>query len=284
MTKVQIIANPAAGNHDPKIVAALSDAFVAQGAEALITPAGPGLPIVLSDAVDIVCVVGGDGSVRHGAQAIVESKRDIALSAWPGGTINLFQREVAKAKTPEGFARETLTRAYATAHYAAVAGETLFLGCLSIGPDAHAVAAVSLRLKRLIGRMAYGVALAKLLVRWPRPKLRLRIGEVSHDCEAIYIANGTYFAGPWSFAPAARRTEPCFHIVALRNAGRVSFLAFMMRVMFSRTMEGHSNYIVAAAGSCHIGSDAPCPVQIDGDVEGRLPMTVAIVHPPLAIV
>jgi diacylglycerol kinase (ATP) len=284
MTKVQIIANPAAGNHDPKIIAALSEAFTAHGAESVMTEAGPGVPIVIERDTDIVCVVGGDGSVRHAAKAIYDGKRQLSLAAWPGGTINLFQREVAKAKTPFGFANETLSGTHRTTHYGVYAGTSFFLGCLSIGPDAHAVAGVSLSLKRTIGRLAYAVSLIQQLWHWPRPALRLKIDAVTHQCEAVYIANGTYFAGPWSFAPTARRTEPHFHIVALRKAGRLAYLGFMLRVMLGRAMVQHPNYIVAEASACHIDAAAPCPVQIDGDIEGSLPMAVAIARPPLSIV
>jgi diacylglycerol kinase (ATP) len=253
-------------------------------AEPVTTEAGPDRPIALEPGADIVCVVGGDGSVRHAAKAIYDSKRRLSLAAWPGGTINLFQREVAKAKTPFGFANETLSGTHRTTHYGVYAGNSFFLGCLSIGPDAHAVAGVSLPLKRALGRLAYGVALTKLLWHWPRSELRLKIDAVTHHCEAIYIANGTYFAGPWSFAPTARRTEPRFHIVALRKADRTRYLGFMLRVMLGRSMKDHPNYIVAEASACHIDADAPCPVQIDGDIEGSLPMTVAIATPPLSIV
>ncbi len=283
MTLVQIISNPAAGNHNANVVTALSQAFANNGAQTVSTIAGPDNPVALDDHADVICVIGGDGSIRHVAKAVSDSRRPVALAAWPGGTINLFQREVAKAKTPEAFARETLTATHAATHFGAYAGESFFLGCLSIGPDSHAVAHVSLRLKKTLGRFAYGVALMKLLRHWPRSAMRLTIDGTVHNCEAVYIANGTYFAGPWSFAPAARRTEPHFHIVALKRAGRMNYLSFMMRVVLGRPMTG-KNYIVAKTAYCHIDAEAPCPVQIDGDVEGNLPMTVRISERPLAIV
>ena len=101
-------------------------------------------------AADLVCICGGDGT----AQLVIAEQPDSAalpaLAIYPTGTINLLARELDYPADPRRFAarieqgREPLPVSLAT-----VNGRT-FLCCLSVGADAHAVAALSEPLKARI--------------------------------------------------------------------------------------------------------------------------------------
>jgi diacylglycerol kinase (ATP) len=272
---VQIATNPDAGNYKPKLIEALRAAFAAEGATTSLTYVGPGRQLILDEETEILCVAGGDGTFRHAAKTILDCGRAVALAPYPMGTINLFHRERGYPKGPADFAKTVLSGARMDQHFPVVINDSLFLGCASIGPDALAVSRVSPPLKRVIGRAAYGVALAQQLVRWPRPRLTLIADGKRHACEAIYIAKGTYFAGPWTFAPNAVRTHPKLHVVALKSASRRRFIRFIRNVMKGRPLEDRDNLIVLTCTSLAVESDAPWPVQADGDDLGVLPITIA---------
>ncbi len=273
---VQIATNPDAGSYSAKTIKKLRQAFEHQGATTSLTFVGPGKQLLIEDGIALLCVAGGDGTIRHAAAAVRESTSTVRLVPYPLGTVNLFQRDTGYPKEMEAFTRAALSGTSSEDHFPATANGSTFLGCASVGPDAHAVAGVSTRLKSVVGRGAYGVAMMKLLFRWPRPKLTITADGKRHVVEAVYIANGAHFAGPWSFAPNADRRQAKLHIVALKQASRRKFWRFMRNVMRGRPLDDRDNLVCLTCTSLSIEGDDAWPVQLDGDDGGTLPVTVNI--------
>jgi diacylglycerol kinase family enzyme len=274
--RIQIIANRSAGRAREDRIAGVCDGFIRQGAEVVLTECGPDQPIVIAEGVSHVCVVGGDGTVRHVAAALATAGRDLPLSIYPGGTINLAHRELRSPVHPGRYAAYALGGENLRRHHAIRVGDALCLSCASVGPDSHAVATVSPRLKRRIGRLAYLVAFLRILVDWPRTSIRLHWEGGELACEAFYVAKGRFFAGPWSFAPEADRTRPVMHVVALRSATRRNVARFAWAVARGRCPAAAANLVAFSCTSLSAEADAALPVQVDGDPAATLPVRMAI--------
>ncbi len=281
---VQIVANPDAGSYKPAKIQALRDAFDRAGASTTVSFTGPGRQLLIENSASLLCVAGGDGTIRHAAATLLQSAHKPPIAAYPMGTINLLQRETGAHADPDRFVAAALSDTAPAVHYPVSLGETLFLGCASVGPDAIAVARVSGRLKRSMGRYAYGVALMRLLLHWPRQKLVIIADGKRHECAAVYVAKGQYFAGPWGFAPQARRTIPKLQVVALRDAGPRKFIQFIRNVTRGRPLDARDNLITLTCTSLKIESDEPWPIQADGDDVGTLPIRMAIHGDTLRII
>jgi diacylglycerol kinase (ATP) len=273
---VQIVANPDAGNYKPIKIQALRDAFGRAGATTTVSFTGPGRQLLIESATSLLCVAGGDGTIRHAAASLLQSAHRPPIAAYPMGTINLLQREMGAHADPDRFVAAALSGTAPSVHHPVLLGDTLFLGCASVGPDALAVSRVSDGLKRAIGRYAYGAELMRMLLRWPSQRLFIIADGKRHACAAVYVAKGQYFAGPWSFAPQARRTVPKLHVVALRDAGPRKFIQFIRNVTRGRPFDARDNLITLTCSSLEIESDEPWPVQADGDDVGTLPVRMAI--------
>ena len=126
--------------------------------------------------------------------------------------------------------------------------------------------------------------MAKLLWRWPRPQLTLRAEGQTISCEALYIAMGHYFAGPWTFAPDATRTVPDLHIVALKKARRRDFLSFMLAMVRGKSGQPHPNRMLVQTTSCTITGPDGCPVQIDGDEGLTVPLQLEVAADAVRVV
>jgi diacylglycerol kinase family enzyme len=102
---------------------------------------------------------------------------------------------------------------------------------------------------------------------------------VVHDgrevlCEAVYVAKGRLFAGPWSFAPDAALGDPLFHVVTLGRATRLLYARFLGRLVAGKsvaTLPGATYFTCAAL---RIEGDAP--LEADGDIVARLPVDIRI--------
>ena len=277
---VQLFSNPRAGTYRARRVRALVRALEAQGATVDNVESRDEPPRIRPDATH-VCVAAGDGTVRHVAGAVAKSGQAVALSIFPAGTINLLAREAGYPRRAADFARLVLASEPRRQHYPVSLGDGYFFACAGVGPDSLAVARVSSKLKRVVGRFAYGAAFLALLVEWPRHPILLTCGEGDIECEAFYVAKGRYHAGPWSFAPNARLDEPLLHVVALRTARRRDYARFVWTLLRGRDVAALPTVAILTCTSLRATAQAPLPVQADGDVVGELPATMTVGEAPL---
>lgn len=277
---VQLFYNPGCGGYSSARIDRLAAALVEQGAQVLRTPSSDRVPQLAADATH-VCIAGGDGTIRHVAQMLARQGSDLPVGIYPAGTVNLLARERGGSLAPRALARRLLHEPQPCAHYLADMGDHMFLACASVGPDARAVARVSCALKRRIGRAAYAIAMFGLLWRWPRATLRLQADGVALECEAVYIAKGRFFAGPWSFAPAARVSDGLLHVLALKRARRRDFAVLAMDLVLGRDPSARKNATAFTCTRLDIDCDEPLPLQADGDIVGHCPMRLAIHGQPL---
>jgi len=269
---VQLFVNPHAGSWRRKRIAALKAAFESVGAKVIMTPSVRGR-LDVADGVDHVCAVGGDGTVRYVAEAVSRAGLALPMSVYPLGTVNLLARECGYSPDAEVFVRRALSIPAQRRHYTGLIGETLILNCVSVGPDSMAVAILSSRLKRLIGRAAYGVAFCRIFADGPRQRLRIVSGGGEIACEAVYVAKGRFFAGDWSFAPEAAVDEPLFHVVALRHATRLAVLRFGWALLRERIPKDAIRFTCSELA---IYGDNDNPVQADGDIVAHLPVHIGL--------
>jgi diacylglycerol kinase family enzyme len=277
---VQLFSNPSSGGYRARRLRALVCALEARGATVHHSQSREGLPVIRDDATH-VCVAAGDGTVRHVAGAVARSGRPLALSIYPAGTINLLAREAGYPRRADEFARLVLEAEPQRRHYGVALDDGYFFACAGVGPDSHAVAGASPHVKRVIGRLAYALAFLALLPRWPRHSIALECDGRAFMCEAFYVAKGRYYAGSWSFAPAARLDEPLMHVVALRTARRRDYLRFVLALLGGDDVARLANVEMMTCTSLRATADGPLPIQADGDVVGTLPATMALSEEPL---
>ena len=277
---VQLFYNPASGSFAPARIARLERAFTASGARVLKSPSVSEPPVIAREATH-ACIAGGDGTVRHVAMAMARCGRMLPAAIWPAGTVNLLAREGPDCASPERLAAELLGTSERREHWPVQLGETMFLACASVGPDARAVAGVSGALKRRIGRLAYVVSFLALLRRWPRDVLTLKADGRTLTCEAVFVAKGRHYAGPWSFAPRASVSDGLLHVIALHTARRRDFARFMLDLALGRDPARRGGVTALVTRRLSIDSAHDLPVQADGDVVARLPVRLAVAEAPL---
>ena len=165
MPALDLVYNPVSGSFSDDHLEALRDALIEAGFR--VTP----MPTTaagarLSGEADLVCVHGGDGTLRDTVQALGEWAGSMPICVAPSGTINLVARELGYPRSPPRFA-EAVRAAWDRGPESWVQsplyrlGDMPIVSCVSIGPDSHAVARVDSGLKQRIGRYAYVVALAQ---------------------------------------------------------------------------------------------------------------------------
>ncbi len=241
---VQLIHNPASGTHHELRLGMLAQAFEACGAQVITGTTTIDNRMKLAKHSDLICVSGGDGTLRLVIAAMQKSGTKTPLCIFPAGTVNLIAREIGYASEPEQFASQVM-RGYLAGAQARLTEPVVtsnhgpFVACLSAGPDGVAVANHSPPLKRKIGRAAYAWSFAKLFFNWPQHEFTLDVAATDGSktgltCGAFYVAKGRYFAGPWALTPKAGLGEDHFHLITLSRANRGNFIRFMLSLARGR--------------------------------------------------
>jgi diacylglycerol kinase (ATP) len=233
--KLDIVYNPVAGSFRPGRLGALVRAFEARGCDVRTVATEAGGVAIPSDA-ELVCVNGGDGTLRDTVQALGARAGEVPLCIAPAGTINLVARELGYVRNPERFAQQ-VCEAWGRGSDTWVRAPLYRLGvlpvvsCLSIGPDSHAVARVSGALKRRIGRLAYVVAMLEVLRWWPRETMAVT-GELADgtpfafEAGAVIVSHGALFAGPFRLSPNAALAADSVELIVLKRPSRRGLMAF----------------------------------------------------------
>ncbi len=271
--KLDIVYNPVAGGFRRRRLEALVRAFERRGTHVTALPTTRE-GVQLSGDADLVCVHGGDGTLRDTVQALGERAGEAPLCIAPAGTINLVARELGYARDRERLAAQVCAawergpESWVRAPLYML-GEMPVVACLSIGPDSHAVARVSGALKRRIGRFAYVFALLQVMRDWPRETMTIT-GELADgtpfECEAaaVIVSHGALFAGPFRLSPSASLTADAVELIVLERPTRRRIAAFTAAAFGGWPLDklGLATFRTAR----RIAFDrCVSPVQVDGD-------------------
>ncbi len=273
---VTIAYNAKSGRHSQKRLDTLRASFAKAGYDTELADSYSANLIPLAARSAQLCVVGGDGTLRDVIARMIGHNNIPPISIFPAGTINLVAREVRHPARIGKFVNRVInnTSEFRTHYHGELNGHPMLV-CASVGPDSLAVAAVSEPLKRRIGRFAYAAALAKVMLRWPCHTLTVLADGNAHQCEAVFVLKGRYFAGPWKISRDADLTQPKFQLLLLPRANRRDYVRLMISAM-GVPGTASKGWLRLTVQTVEISAAHPLPVQVDGDIVAALPVKILI--------
>jgi diacylglycerol kinase (ATP) len=276
--RIVLAYNPVSGNFRAKSMARLRNALERAGHDVSCQNSRE-FRFDSEPKVDLVCAYGGDGTARTVVGINGPSAAQAPYCVFPSGTINLLAREAGYPCEPRDFARLIDQRAPAPCHFGLIDDEA-FLCCASVGPDAVAVAGVSPWLKRRIGRLAYGVAAVGQIWRWPRQNFTVTVDGQTYTGEAVFVCKGRYYAGPWVIDDKAALANDSFRVLVMPRARRRDMVQWALAAILHPAL-GSKTWHRMPGREIRIESDAPAPIQADGDIVAQTPATLSISPFPL---
>jgi diacylglycerol kinase family enzyme len=243
---------------------------------------------------DVVASLGGDGTVRAVASALVGT--DVALGLLPGGTGNLFARnldlpvdnlddalEVALTGQNKRVDVGRLTVDASGEHERPE--QHIFLVMAGLGFDAAIMADAPEGLKARVGPAAYVVSGAKNL-RGPQFRVRVQFDdqeEISRRTRTVVIGNCGKLLGGLVLMPQAEVDDGRLDTVILSPTGIVGWAAVAARLA-SQRRKGHERVDHHTSIGLKVRADRPQEVQIDGDTIGKARAIAAEVVPGALVV
>lgn len=293
--RITIIFNPVAGRRHRGFLEDVTDRLAARGWAIELKATGKrgdaerfartiaALPKV--ERPDLLAIAGGDGTIGEAINGFVSALdvESLPVGIIPMGTANVLAAEIGLDVAAEAIAA-TLDARQARPIYVGLANGRAFALMAGAGFDAHVVANVDDSLKRRIGKPAYVWQALRQMLRFPFPTYRVSIdGGPPIDAASVIVTKGRYYGGRHVLAPAARLEVPSFEICLFERRGRWHALRYAVALGIGRLPRTHGYRIVTGR---RVTIDGPVgdPVQGDGDIIGRLPMTIGLAPAALALV
>lgn len=234
----------------------------------------------VAEAWDVVAVAGGDGTINEVANGLYGGA--VPMAVIPLGTANVLAAELGLPGDAAGIAR-TIATAKPRPVCVGVANRRLFVMMAGIGFDAHVVAAVDGRLKRALGNGAYALTTLAGLWRFSMTTYRVTVDGTAYAAASAVIANGHFYGGRMSCAPAARLQEPLFHACLFLKPGPWRALRCALWLLLGRLHRLPDVAVVQGRQVTVVGPDGD-PVQGDGDIISAMPLTIDVAPGTLAVI
>jgi diacylglycerol kinase family enzyme len=248
----------------------------------------------VAEGAAVVCPLGGDGTVRAVATALVGT--ETPLGPLPGGTGNLLARNLdlpfdsiekalVVALTGQNVRIDVGRLSVDPSGQHAVPEEHLFLVMAGVGLDAAIMAGAPERLKARVGSAAYVVSGFQNFL-GPQFKVRMKVdgeGEFSRRTRTVVVGNCGKLFGGLVLIPGARLDDGVLDSVVLSPRGVVGWSAVAGHVV-TRQRRGHPLIDRHAGQEIRIDVDQPQEVQLDGDIIGTArSMTARVDHLALVV-
>jgi diacylglycerol kinase (ATP) len=285
--RVLIIVNPAAGR-GARLRRKLARVVVALerlGCDVVLRHTEPGradaerLAREAESSFDIIVAAGGDGTINAVVNGADPSR---PLGLLPLGTANVLAHDLGLPFRPEQLA-ELVARGVARPLWPGLVGERQFVAMAGCGFDAAIVAAVNPRLKRRLGRIAFAWAILCSLARYRSHTLVVRGDGFEYVATAVIAAKGRFYAGPYVIAPAADLAEPMLDLVLFQRSGRAAVLSYLASLLLGR-LPRRRDIVFLRCSSAVVSTEGSVLVEADGEVIGRLPVSLGVADRPIALV
>ncbi len=225
---------------------------------------------------------GGDGTLNEVAHGLCG--RSTAMGVLPGGTVNVFAREVGFRLKLSG-ALDTLVGGRIVRVPMGFADERPFLLMAGVGLDGEVVYRLKSGFKDALGAFAFWLDGFRLLASYPMSPVRVRVGGKEIVGTGLIAGNIRRYGPRYTVTPDARLEEPKLDVVIFTGKNRRDYLRYLLGVL------GHFHlrfsdveHFKTDALSVSVDEGARVPLQLDGEPSGCAPVEIRVQDKALAVV
>lgn len=234
---------------------------------------GRTLELAVTDGHDLVLVGGGDGTVASAAGLVAGT--DVVLGVLPLGTANDLARTLEIPRDLSGACAAFAEGKVVDIDLGRANGQP-FLNVASAGLSVAVTEALSPRLKRLIGPLAYGVATLRSYAKHRPFHARLEFPEGDHepveleDLLQVAVGNGRYYGGGNAVSPTAGIDDHTLDIYAILAAPLREQAKIARSLKNGKFVENDRVYHLTSR-SVRLVTTPPLPVNLDGEITTGTP-------------
>lgn len=233
-----------------------------------------------SDAVDLIVVGGGDGTMNAAAEALLAAH--LPFGVLPLGTANDLARLLGIPRDPKA-AAQVILEDHRRWIDLGRANEKLFFNIATVGLSARLAKAMDAATKRRFGALAYAVTLARIGLGRPFVAT-IRTPDEHREVRAIQIAvgNGRYHGGGIVVHEAAEIDDQLLHFYALEPQGIWQLIRKLPWLLRGRH-HGSEGVVSLAASAIELTTNRRLSVNTDGELTTHTPVRFQVLPEALEV-
>lgn len=251
-------------------------------------PGGGQTREALAQGADLVCALGGDGTVRAVAEVLAGG--DVPLGLLPAGTGNLLARALdLTLDSLEDAMSVALTGRTAridvgTLRVDGSADEQVFLVMAGMGLDAETMDRADERLKGAVGWLAYLVSGMRAAIGGGfTAHVRTDDGPtVRRAVRSVVVGNSGRLQGGMKLMPDARLDDGLLDVAVIAPRGLAGWVRTIVSIITSG--RGHADLARLQGTTVRVAAGEPTATQLDGDPVGEHRQMVCRVRPGALLV
>lgn len=235
----------------------------------------------VEEGAGVVVAAGGDGTVNEVLNGIGDAPEGFertCLGVLPLGTVNVFARELALPMKMEAAWQTVLSGRETRIDLPSVdlnQGVSRYFAQLAgAGLDARAVELVDWSLKKKVGPLAYVYAGLKALLRTPS-NITVTGGNRTLTGQLVLIGNGQLYGGNYRLFPEADLSDGLLDVCVFPKVNWYTLLRCGPELLL-REKVPPSQVQMLRADSVTLQSSDDTPIEVDGELVGRLPATFRV--------
>lgn len=228
---------------------------------------------VVADGHDLIVVGGGDGTVSYAAGRVAGT--DVMLGVLPLGTANDFARTLEIPNNLSEACAAVADGKVVDIDLGRANGEP-FLNVASVGLSVAVTEALSPRLKRLIGPLAYGIATLRAYAGHKAFRARLEFPEGDHEpmelenLLQVAVGNGRHYGGGNTVSPTAGIDDHTLDIYAILAAPLREHMK-IARLLKDGSFIEHDRVYHLTSRNVRLVTEQPLGVNLDGEIATTTP-------------
>jgi diacylglycerol kinase (ATP) len=239
----------------------------------------------VQDGVELLVVVGGDGSVNEVVNGVA-GLRGFELAVLPHGTGWDFVRtygisrklDEAVATVLDGNVREIDLGLVTFRTWAGAEGRSYFANVASAGISGAIARRANETSKALGGKVSYYWATLAVFVGWQTGELRVTVEDETRAGRMIdvMVANGRYLGGGMMMCPEAEPDDGLFDVMLIGDVTKRDLLFVLPKTYRGKHLP-HPRLELLRGRTVTVDADDPLPVELDGEQPGTTPARFEIV-------
>lgn len=232
------------------------------------------------EGIERILAWGGDGTLNEAMRGLTGT--ETALGVLPGGTVNVFAREVGIPLSIEA-AADAFVSGEVRRIPVGVASDRPFLLMTGVGIDAEVVRRLKTGFKHALGAAAFWIDGFHMLATHRLPALRIRSEGLEVEGSGLVAGNIRRYGPRYRITPEARLEEPLLHVVVFRGRKRRDYLRYLAGVVAGMHLR-FGDVVSFKTHALTVEADTGVPYQIDGEYAGETPIELGVRDRALSVV
>jgi diacylglycerol kinase (ATP) len=232
---------------------------------------------------DLVCAVGGDGTVNETINGLAGS--DVPLAIIPTGTVNVLAMELGIPLEPPD-AVKLLGAGTVSWIDLGLAGDRYFALMAGVGMDAAVVASLNPVMKKAFKEAAFAVqGLANYFTK-EEPLIRVTCEERTVEGYFAVFGNASNYGGGFGITPLADMRDGLLDVCVLKDKSFLTTVWYWTAALINAHIR-HPKveyFRTESADVVTVEEGKEVLVQTDGEVAGKLPLTCRVAPHALRVV